>query len=172
MKALKGRNSLTRWQSPSLSSNSMGQSLVKNYIHLVFSTKYRQPLITEEIENELYAYLAGTCKNLECSPIKVGGYKDHIHILCLLSKKIALMKLLEEVKGHSSKWIKTKGKEFENFYWQDGYGAFSVNPAEVDVVINYIANQKQHHEKKNFQDEFRGFLKKYQVDYDERYVWE
>lgn len=82
------------------------------------------------------------------------------------------MKLMEEVKGHSSKWIKSKGKEFETFYWQNGYGAFSVNPAQVNAVINYITNQKQHHEKKNFQDEYRAFLKKYEVDYDERYVWD
>ena len=82
------------------------------------------------------------------------------------------MKLLEEVKSHSSKWIKTKGKSYENFYWQDGYGAFSVNPFEVDKVISYIANQKSHHEKKTFQDEHRAFLKKYQVEYDERYVWD
>jgi putative transposase len=150
----------------------MGQSLVKNYIHIVFSTKHRQPLITEGIGQELHAYLGGTCKNLECHPIKVGGYTDHIHILCMLSKKIALMKLLEEVKSHSSKWIKTKGKEYHNFYWQDGYGAFSVNPSEVDTVINYIANQKEHHRMKNFQEEYRAFLKKYQVEYDERYVWD
>lgn len=150
----------------------MGQSLVKNYLHIVFSTKYRQALITEAIESELHAYLGGICKNLECHPIIVGGYVDHIHILCLLSKKIALMKLLEELKSHSSKWIKTKGETFSNFYWQDGYGAFSVNPSEVDTVIRYIANQKEHHRKKVFQEEYRAFLKKYQVEYDERYVWD
>ena len=150
----------------------MGQSLVKNYLHIVFSTKYRQALITEAIESELHAYLGGICKNLECHPIIVGGHVDHIHILCLLSKKIALMKLLEELKSHSSKWIKTKGEEFSNFYWQDGYGAFSVNPSEVDTVIRYIANQKEHHRKKVFQEEYRAFLKKYQVEYDERYVWD
>jgi REP element-mobilizing transposase RayT len=150
----------------------MGQSLVKNYVHIVFSTKYRQPFITEAVENELYAYLGGICKRLECQPIKIGGYTDHIHILCMLSKKIALMKVVEEVKSHSSKWIKTKGEEFSNFYWQDGYGAFSVNPSEVDVVIGYIANQKEHHGKRTFQDEYRAFLKKYEVEYDERYVWD
>jgi REP element-mobilizing transposase RayT len=150
----------------------MGQSLVKNYLHIVFSTKYRQPLITEAVENELYNYLGGTCKALECPPIKIGGFFDHVHILCLLSKKIALMKLLEEIKSHSSGWIKTKDKNLKNFYWQDGYGAFSVNPAEADVVINYIANQKEHHGKTNFQDEFRTFLKKYKVEFDERYVWD
>jgi putative transposase len=150
----------------------MGQSLVKNYLHIVFSTKHRQHLIHEPVEDELYAYIGGTCKNLECHPIKIGGYTDHVHILCMLSKKIALMKLLEEVKSHSSKWMKTKGDDLKNFYWQDGYGAFSVNPSEVDKVISYIANQKEHHSKKTFQDEYRAFLKKYQVDYDERYVWD
>lgn len=150
----------------------MGQSLVKNYLHIVFSTKNREPLIREPVEQEIYGYLGGICKNLECHPLKVGGYNDHIHILCMLSKKIALMKLLEEVKSHSSKWIKTNGDEYANFYWQDGYGAFSVNPSEVDAVIHYIENQKLHHSKKTFQDEYRAFLKKYKVEYDERYVWD
>jgi REP element-mobilizing transposase RayT len=150
----------------------MGQSLAKNYVHIVFSTKHRQELIFPPVEEELHAYLGGICKKLECHPIKVGRYTNHLHILCMLSKKIALMKLLEEVKSHSSKWIKTKGEAYENFYWQDGYGAFSVNPTEIDVVVSYIANQKEHHGKKTFQDEYRAFLKKYEVEYDERYVWD
>ena len=150
----------------------MGQSLVKNYVHLVFSTKYRQPLIQPPVEEELHRYLGGICNRLGCQVIIVGGYTDHIHILCMLSKKIALMKLMEELKSHSSKWIKTKGPGYENFYWQDGYGAFSVNPAEIDRVISYIANQHAHHDRKTFQDEYRAFLKKYKVEYDEKYVWE
>lgn len=150
----------------------MGQSLVKNYIHLVFSTKHRQHLIHPPVEEELHSYLGGICKNLGCQPLKVGGYTDHIHMLFMLSQKVALMKLVEEVKSHSSKWVKTKGEEYRNFYWQDGYGAFSVNPRQVDRVIAYIANQKEHHGKKTFQDEYRGFLKRYNVDYDERYVWD
>lgn len=150
----------------------MGQSLVKNYIHIVFSTKYRTPMIKAPYEEELHSYLGGICKNLECQPLKVGGYSDHVHILCMLSKKIALMKLVEEVKSHSSKWMKTKDDALTNFFWQDGYGAFSVNPAEVDTVITYIENQHMHHSKKTFQDEYRAFLKKYKVEYDERYVWD
>ena len=150
----------------------MGQSLVSNYVHIVFSTKYREPLIQPPVEAELHSYLGGICKNLECHPLTVGGYTDHIHILCMLSKKIALMKLLEEVKSHSSKRIKTKGDGYGNFYWQDGYGAFSVNPKEVETVAAYIRNQKEHHSKKAFQDEFRGFLKRYKIEYDERYVWD
>ncbi len=160
--ALKGRNTYI----------TMGQSLVKNYLHIVFSTKHRQNLITEPIENELHAYLGGICNNLECHSIKIGGTTDHVHILCMLSKKIALMKLLEEVKSYSSKWIKTKGEEYNIFYWQDGYGAFSVNPTEIEVVIKYINNQKEHHNHKTFQEEYRAFLKKYNVEYDERYVWD
>lgn len=138
----------------------------------MFSTKHREPMIHEPYESELHAYLGGICKKMECHPIKIGGYTDHIHILCMLSKKIALMKLLEEVKSHSSKWMKTKSESLLNFYWQDGYGAFSVNPSEVKVVVKYIANQKEHHYKKTFQEEYRAFLKKYDVEFDERYVWD
>ncbi|SOD78702.1 IS200/IS605 family transposase [Spirosoma fluviale] len=150
----------------------MPQSLTKVYVHLVFSTKYREPIIGDDIKDELYAYLGGVCKALECYPVRVGGYYDHIHILCTLSKKIALMKLMEEVKKNSSKWIKTKGQGYQNFYWQDGYGAFSVNPSQVDVVVRYIENQYEHHRQTSFQDECRGIYKKYGMDYDERYVWD
>jgi len=89
----------------------MGQSLVKNFIHIVFSTKHRQHLIHAPVEEELHAYIGGICNRLQCQSIIVGGYTDHIHILCKLTQKIALMKLLEEVKSHSSKWMKTKGEE-------------------------------------------------------------
>ena len=116
--------------------------------------------------------MGGICNNLECQTIKIGGYTDHVHILCMLSKKIPLMKLLEEIKSHSSKWIKTKGHPYKTFYWQDGYGAFSVSPKNVDSVISYIANQHRHHDIQNFQDEYRGLLKEYRVEYDERYVWD
>ena len=150
----------------------MPQSLVKNYVHLIWSTKYREHLIHPPIEEELHAYLGGICKRMECQPIKIGGYTDHVHVLCRLSQKIALMKLLEEIKSHSSKWMKTKGDDLHNFYWQDGYGAFFVNPADLDPVIAYIANQKEHHSKISFQDEYRAILKRYKVDFDERYVWD
>ena len=150
----------------------MPQSLVKNYLHIVYSTKNRQPLIDKEIQNDLYAYIGGICKNMECHPVIIGGYVDHVHILCLLSRKVALMKLLEETKSHSSKWIKTKGNKYTNFYWQNGYGAFSVNPAEVEIVKKYIDGQEEHHSRTTFQEEYRAFLRKYQVEYDERYVWD
>ena len=150
----------------------MPQSLVYNYTHIIFSTKDRHPFFNKHINNELYKYLGGTCRELECNPVIVGGHIDHVHILILLSQKIALMKLIETIKSHSSGWIKTKGLNFEKFYWQKGYGAFSVNPTQIDVVCNYIMNQNEHHKTKTFKDEYRTFLKKYNVDYNERYVWD
>jgi putative transposase len=150
----------------------MPQSLAKNYLHIIFSTKQRQPLIPIRFENEIHRYLAGICDRLECHPVITGGYTDHVHILCLLSKKIPLVNLVGQLKAYSSKWIKTKDESLKNFYWQDGYGAFSVNPSEIDIVKTYIKDQREHHQKKTFQDEYRIFLKKYNVEYDERYVWD
>lgn len=150
----------------------MGQSLVKMYAHIIFSTKHRQNIIDDEIAEDLFAYIGGICKNLECNPIMVGGYQNHIHILCTLSKKIALMTLLERVKANSSKWAKTKGDKYKDFYWQNGYGCFSVNPSGVDIVKSYISNQKEHHKQKSFEEEYLKFLEEYQVEYDEKYVWD
>ena len=150
----------------------MGQSLIKNYIHITFSTKNRNNLITEDIEEELYNYIGGICKNLKCNPLKIGGYKNHVHILCLLHKNVALSNLIEKIKSHSSKWIKTKGDKFKIFYWQNGYGSFSVNPREVNKVVDYIKNQKEHHRTKGFQEEFLLFLKNYEIEFDEKYIWD
>jgi REP element-mobilizing transposase RayT len=124
------------------------------------------------MEEELHAYISSICNKLECYAVKVGGYNDHIHILCQLSKKIALMKLLEEIKSHSSKWIKTKGMGYTHFYWQNGYAAFSVKPSEIDRVIRYIERQHVHHGQQAFQEEMLLFFKKYNIEYDPRYVWE
>jgi len=150
----------------------MSQSLVLNYLHITFSTKGRKNLIDQNISSELFAYLGGICKNLECNPVMIGGHLDHVHILCTLSKKIALVTLIEKVKSNASKWIKTKGKEYKQFYWQNGYAAFSVYPSDIDVVIRYIENQEEHHRKKTFQEEYLAYLKKHKIEYDERYVWD
>jgi putative transposase len=149
----------------------MGQSFVKNYMHIVFSTKHRVPLITPDIEPELHRYLGGICNSLNCQSVKVGGYTDHVHILCMLSKNIAMSQLMQELKSSSSKWIKTLGPDFRNFYWQTGYGAFSVRSSDIDGVVRYIENQHAHHSKKSFQDEYRAILTKNKLEWDERYVW-
>ncbi|CAN5528810.1 IS200/IS605 family transposase [soil metagenome] len=150
----------------------MAQTLVKNYLHIVFSTKHRAPMIHESVEKELHSYLAGVCKELECYPIKIGGYTDHVHIVCSLSKKIALMTLMEKIKSHSSKWIKTKGEMFQNFYWQGGYGAFSVRESDLPRLIKYLENQHEHHKKAKFKDEYLSFLAEYEIDYDEKFLWD
>jgi REP element-mobilizing transposase RayT len=150
----------------------MPQSLSKVYVHIVFSTKNRYPFIDKSIETDLWEYLGGICRELECNPIQIGGHNDHIHVCCLLSKKITQIHLLEEVKKSSSKWMKTKGFRYQKFYWQDGYGIFSINPSEIEIVVDYIKNQEEHHRKRTFQEELLAFLKKYNVEYDERYLWD
>jgi len=150
----------------------MSQSLAKNYLHITFSTKYREPILQKEDRAEMFSYLSGALSNLECSPIVVGGVSDHIHILCVLSKNIALAKLMELIKSSSSKWIKTKSEKYANFAWQNGYGAFSVSQSKVEVVRRYILNQEEHHYGTSFQEELLRFLKEYQMDYDEKYLWD
>jgi putative transposase len=150
----------------------MSQSLAKNYIHIVFSTKHREPTIVPAVAKDLYEYIGGICSNLKCNPVIVGGYVDHMHILCMLSKNIALANLVRDIKGDSSLWIKSKFSELNNFYWQNGYGAFSVGPYGLERVEKYILNQHEHHKRQTFQDEFRKYLRLYKVDYDERYVWD
>lgn len=150
----------------------MAQSLCQVYLHIVFSTKHRTPWIAEKIQPELYAYMATILKTCNSPAILINGLEDHVHLLSFLSKNIAISKLLEEVKKRSSKWIKTKGKKLENFQWQNGYGAFSVSPSHVEAVTQYIRNQKEHHRKTTFQDEYRVLLKKHDLPCDERYVWD
>ncbi len=151
----------------------MSQSLATIYIHIVFSTKNRYPfLVDENIRKEMHAYLGGTCNSLACPVIAVGGVADHVHILCNLSKNIAAADFIGKIKQSSSKWVKTKGNMLEKFGWQNGYGAFSVSQSQVQTVRRYIDGQKEHHEKKSFQDEFRLLFEEYETGFDERYVWD
>lgn len=150
----------------------MPQSLVKNYIHIIFSTKYRNDFIDKNIEAELFAYISVLCKDLESPALQIGGTDNHIHILCLLSRKIALMKFVQEIKAVSSKWIKTKGRKYEDFFWQEGYGAFSVSPNNIFAVKEYIKNQREHHKEFDFKHEMINYYKKYKIDYDEKYLWD
>jgi putative transposase len=141
-------------------------------IHLVFSTKNREPFITTAIESELHPYMAKIFRALKSPSLTIDGTADHVHILFALSRVIKIADLVEEVKTESSKWIKTKGAEFRNFHWQAGYGAFSIGQSQVPILKRYIARQKIHHQRVTFQDEYRKFLESYGIDYDERYVWD
>jgi len=148
----------------------MSQSFVQFYAHIVFHTKNNKQLINPEIEPELYSYLGGILKNLKSNPIQIGGTVDHIHILCTLPKTMAPADLVEEVKKSSSKWIKTKGQQYENFYWQDGYGGFSVSNSGVEPVKKYILTQKDHHKKISARNEFKVLLDAYGIEYEEKYL--
>lgn len=129
-------------------------------------------MINSEIEEELFSYIGGIINNNKSKLLAANGTKNHIHLLVSMSKNVQLSELVGDIKRDSSKWMKTKGKEFILFQWQDGYGAFSVGYTQLEDVKKYIANQKTHHAKISFEDEFRYFLNKYDMDYDERYVWD
>lgn len=148
----------------------VSQSLARNAIHLVFSTKNREPLIQPEARDDLHAYLAGTLKGIGCPAIKVGGVADHVHLLFVLAKTLPLCEAVREVKQSSSVWAKEK--IHPNFYWQAGYGAFAVSRSNEEQVAEYIASQEEHHKTRTFQDEFRAFLQKHGIEWDERYVWD
>ena len=149
----------------------VGQSLSHLLVHSVFSTKDRRPFLrSEEIRIEIYAYMAGILKNLECHPIKIGGVEDHVHILSSLSKNITFSELIGRLKGASSRRLKEKG--LHGFAWQNGYGAFSVSESNVAILTAYIANQPEHHKRLSFQEEIRELLKRHRVDFDERYIWD
>jgi putative transposase len=149
----------------------MPQSLSKVLVHLIFSTKHREPLIGLEIRPRLHAYIVGILDNLKSPSLQTGGVADHVHSLFLLHRTISQADLVEEVKKSSSKWMKAEGG-VPGFTWQAGYGAFSIGESQADTVIRYIQNQEEHHQKVSFQDEFRKFLERYKVVYDERYVWD
>lgn len=152
----------------------MAQSLANVYLHIVYSTKDRVPFLKDKkLREETHAYLSGACKNLDSPSLQVGGSVDHVHILCTLSRKYTISDLIRELKRESSKWVKTKGSPFlTDFHWQSGYGVFSVSPSHLGALRKYIANQNEHHVKETFQDEFRRLLQKYNIDYNEKYVWD
>jgi REP element-mobilizing transposase RayT len=151
----------------------MPQSLGQIYVHLVFSTKDRQPFLKDRgIREHLHAYLKGTCDNQDSPSLRIGGVEDHVHILCRLSKTSDVSTLIRELKRDSSKWAKAQDPALADFYWQNGYGAFSISPSHVPPLQQYIVDQEIHHRHETFQDEFRRLCRKYGVEIDERYVWD
>ena len=149
----------------------MGQSLARNLIHLVYTTKERRSWIPREHQGKLWSYQAGVFNKMDSPAVIIGGVDDHVHALFSLSKNWALAKVVEEVKKSSSKWMKSDGPRNRLFAWQGGYAAFSVSVSNIEVVKKYIENQHAHHKKVNVQDELRALFQKHGVEYDERYVW-
>jgi putative transposase len=150
----------------------MPQSLARLHVHLVFSTKNREPIITDAVRGALHAYMATVLQNLGCAPVLINSVEDHTHLLFDLARTVSISQAVEDVKKASSKWIKTQGPEFASFAWQSGYGAFAVSESNVEAVREYIANQREHHRKKSFQEEYRQFLERHRIAFDERYVWD
>jgi len=149
----------------------MAQSLSKQYIHIIYHIKTTSPHIREKEEAELYAYIGAIIKDNESIPIIINGVSDHIHILLVLSKNVSLAKIVEEIKKHSSRWIKTKAPHYSAFSWQGGYGGFTVSPSLHDKTKAYINKQKEHHKKTSYKEEYLLFLKEYNIEFNEDYLW-
>ena len=150
----------------------MAQSLAKLYVHLIFSTKGRVAILADPVRPDLHAYMGGILRDLDSPSIEINCEPDHAHVLFLLARTHSLSDVVGQVKRGSSEWLKTQGPRYANFHWQNGFGAFCVSPSSVDAVRRYIVDQRDHHAKTTFQDEFRAFLRRHGVEFDERYVWD
>ena len=158
--ALKGQKQLT-----------MAQSLCKIYLHLVFHVKSTSPQIEPKHLDRVHSYIGQLINAIGCKVIRVGGVSDHVHVVCLLSKEETVAHLVEEVKRNSSRWIKTLDAGYEHFSWQAGYAVFSISQSVLDKTVEYVNHQKEHHIKTSFHDEYIQFLKLYQIEFDDRYIF-
>ena len=149
----------------------MANTYTALYYHFVYSTKYRTPWLTPEIEQRVWAYTGGVARKHNLVAVQVGGFDDHIHALVMAPPTLAPSQIAQYLKGDSSKWIHETFPELQEFAWQIGYGAFTVSKSGVDATVRYIQGQRKHHQKRGFQDEYRELLQKYGVEYDEQYVW-
>ncbi|MCS7337058.1 MAG: IS200/IS605 family transposase [Verrucomicrobiae bacterium] len=151
----------------------MAQSLAKILVHVVFSTKDRRRFLHDrELREELYRYMGGILRRRDCQPVAIGGGSDHVHLLFALGRTCEPAGIVKEVKRSSSVWLKAKKPELWDFAWQNGYGIFSIGFSQLEAVRKYIAEQDAHHRTVPFQDEFRRLLNRYQIEFDERYVWD
>jgi putative transposase len=150
----------------------MPQSLSKVVLHIIFSTKNRQAWLGREVRPRMHAYLATICRDLGAEVVCVGGVSDHVHIVTTLPRTVSQAQLVEQIKKTSSKWIKALDARYRGFFWQRGYSAFSVSPSQLEAVLQYVEAQEEHHRKRSFQEEYRDFLRKHRIDFDERYVWD
>ncbi|HEY2574475.1 MAG TPA: IS200/IS605 family transposase [Verrucomicrobiaceae bacterium] len=150
----------------------MPQSLAKLYVHLIFSTKNRELWLSDDIRADLHAYFGGILAHHQCTPVEINSEPDHVHALFLLGRTIALSGVVANFKKGSNDWLRARDARFAHFYWQAGYGAFSVSQSAVSNVREYIRHQREHHRSKSFQDEFREFLRRHEMEFDERYVWD
>lgn len=151
---------------------SMPQSLSSIILHTVFSTKDRERWLDDSVRPGVFAYLAEVGREMGCEVYRVGGMPDHVHLAIRLSRTLTVADLVKKLKSTSSVWIKGHGNEHKRFSWQTGYGAFSLGASQLPDLIRYIEGQEEHHKKKTFKEEYREFLGKYGIDFDERYLWD
>jgi REP element-mobilizing transposase RayT len=150
----------------------MSQSLSQVILHVVFSTKDRRPWLDQQIQPRLHSYLSTLCRDSGCQAYRVGGAHDHVHIAARLGRTTTQADLLESIKKKSSTWMKSQAREYQGFFWQGGYGAFSIGWSQLEDLVQYIDNQEQHHKSYSFQEEYLALLKKYRVEFDERFLWD
>jgi len=150
----------------------MSQALAKIYLHLIFSTKNRERSLVDDVRADLHSYMGGILNGLGCSPIEINTEPDHAHLLFVMTRTETISNVVGQLKKGSNDWLRNRDRQFRDFYWQGGYGVFSVSQSGVDEVRQYIRNQREHHKQVSFQDEFRNFLKRYEIEFDERYVWD
>jgi len=150
----------------------MAQSLSRVLLHVVFSTKGRRLYIPPDLGPELYAYLASVCRTMGCDAYRVGGEEEHVHIASSLARTIAVSDLVGELKRSSSAWLKARDDRCRDFRWRAGYGVFSVGQSELDNLIRYIENQKEHHATRSFEEEIIDLFDRNDIEYDERYLWD
>jgi REP element-mobilizing transposase RayT len=149
----------------------MGHSFTSSLYHCAFSTKERRPCIGGDLRSRLWPYLGGIARENGMKALAIGGVEDHVHLLLSLTSTMAIAKAIQLVKGGSSLWIHKTFPGQSGFAWQEGYGAFSLGISQIEATKSYIESQEEHHRKISFQEEFLAFLKKHNLDYDERYVW-
>ena len=152
--------------------SAMPQSLSKVILHIIFSTKNRQPFLDSDVRPRMHAYLATICRDLGAELVHVGGIADHVHIVTTLPRTLSQAQVVEQIKKTSSKWIKELDARYRTFFWQRGYGAFSVSPSQLEAVLQYVEAQQTHHRTRTFQEEYRDLLRRHGIDFDERYVWD
>jgi putative transposase len=150
----------------------MANTYTSLHYHLIFSTKRRERWIMPDFEERVWAYLGGIARQNEIKPLMIGGVEDHVHLLVCVPPSVAVSEALKRIKGGSSGWIKDNFPKLQSFGWQDGYGAFTVSKSQLGEVAEYIRGQREHHRVKTFQEEYRAFLDKHQVEYNEKYLWD
>ncbi len=149
----------------------MANTYTALFYHVVFSTKNRVSYIEPEHERRVWSYIGGVARKHGLTALRVGGVEDHVHALVMSPPTFAPSEIAKFLKGDSSKWVHEEFPNWRGFAWQDGYGAFTVSKSNIASVVSYIENQREHHRMKTFQEEYIEFLRKHEIDYDERYVW-